>query len=72
MDNSDYRIVSTTLEEIPLKDLHIQYLPMNQPERWYNGEPDMMSLMNSPHYHLMILFRDHGLDWKKIKNTAYY
>lgn len=72
MDNSDYRIVSTTLEEIPLKDLHIQYIPMAEPEKFYDGSPNMMSLLNSPHYNLMVLFRDYGLDWKKIKSTSYW
>ena len=72
MDNKDIRIVSTTIEQIPLKKLHLPFNPMAEPEKFYNGSPDMMSLVDSPHHELMKIFKKHGLDWSKIKHTAYW
>ena len=73
MNPKDYKIISP-LTEIELDKLHIRYIPMAHLENWYEAKDgyNMMSLVNSPHVSLMGIFKDYGLDWKRIKRTRYW
>lgn len=62
-------VIISALTEIPLKDLHIQYIPVCTPVDLWGHD---MSLKNSPHVELMCLFLEHGNDWKRVKQTRYY
>ena len=73
MDRKDYKIIKDNVS-LELDKLHIRYIPMAKLENWYvvmNGY-NMMSLVNSPHVELMQIFKDHGLDWARIKKTRYW
>lgn len=73
MDKSDYKIISG-LEEIPLSELHIRYIPMAKLERWYRAENgyNMMALVNSPHVEIMKIFLKYGFKLSLLMKTRYW
>lgn len=58
------------IENIPLDELHIRYIPMVQLERWYVGAEPML-LKNSPHVEMLSVYRDEGLNWDKLLSGRY-
>ena len=67
----DVRPITGELVDIPLKELHIRYIPMAKLENWWSGEPTLMNLMTSPHVEVMDIFKDHGFKWGLLKATRY-
>jgi len=66
-NDDDIKIVSGTVD-VPLKDLHIQYVHNVTPAELWNFD---MSLANSPHVELLKLIREKGFDWDEIWKTRY-
>ena len=73
VDKKDFRVVSE-LVDIPLEKLHVRFIPMAKLENWYEAKDgyNMMSIVNSPHIDLMLIFKEYGLDWARIKKTRYW
>jgi len=57
------------LVDIPLKNLHIRYIPVVTPiEMWWHK----MRLVGSPHMALLNTIERHGLDWHTLEHTVYW
>ena len=54
---------------VPVKGLHYRFIPVLTPEKFWNND---MSIENSQHVELMMVFKKYGLDWKKIYKTRYW
>ncbi len=63
----EYKIISK-LVDIPLKELHIQYVPVVTPMSLWN---DDMSLANSPHVELLRLIEGYGFNWDMIFKSRF-
>jgi len=73
MERSEYNIVSG-LENIPLEELHIRWIPMARLGKWYSSKDgyNMMALVNSPHIEIMQIFNEHGFCLERLKKTRYW
>lgn len=67
MANDEVKVASK-LQNIPLADLHIQYVHNVTPIDLWRRD---MSLATSPHVELLRLIRGHGLNWDILKDTRY-
>lgn len=64
----DLEVISD-LVDIPLKKLHIQYIPVVTPIELWNYD---MSIKNSPHVELLSIIDEFGFDWEVLKKTRYW
>ena len=63
----EIKIISK-LVKIPIKKLHIQFIPVVTPMDIWNYD---MSLKHSPHVELLRFIYKHGFDWKKIMKSRF-
>ena len=63
----EIKIVSK-LTDIPLKKLHIQYIPVVTPMNIWNND---MFLKNSPHVELLRIIYKHGFKWERIMKSRF-
>lgn len=58
------------IEDIPLHNLHYQYLKSSRHEKFWNGY-EMMHIKTSPHVELLLKIMEIGFDWKVLLDTPY-
>ena len=61
--------ITSGLVDIPVKNLHIRFIPVVTPiELWF----DDMSLKNSPHVDLLRVIKKVGFNWELLSMTRYW
>jgi len=71
LERYELKLTNTDFQMIKVSTLYYQYIPMVQPEKWWNGY-DMMSIRTSPHVELLEIYREYGLDWKILQGCGYW
>jgi len=61
--------ISSELVDIPVKRLHIRFIPVVTPMFFWAND---MSLGNSPHVELLDLIKEFGLNWNVLEETRYW
>lgn len=62
---------SSSIVDIPLKDLHVQYIPAVYHEKWWPEQTEMMRLDTSPHVDILRTMIDKGKDWDLLFKHPY-
>lgn len=65
--------ISSELVDIPVKKLHIRFIPVVTPIfYWKTDEGYDMSLEESPHVGLLRVIKEKGFDWDILQETRYW